>query len=97
MEDTSASAQTPPALPKRTLQYIIVMNTEVPDDESYAAITAEEATDAGTELPIDTTEKKCVMERWFIARGEVSVAELLEFNSHSVTVVVNPTEEVIRD
>lgn len=77
------------------LRYIITLDTDVPETGDYTGVTADEAAQAGVELPIDTDEKKAAMERYFTINQHITVQELVEIAGEftvTVTVVDDPTD-----
>jgi hypothetical protein len=80
---------------KKLLRYTVTMDTDVPADSDYHNLTADEAKLAGTELPIDTDEKKALLETWFLRRGDISWGEIVEIAGKfdfTITVVDDPTD-----
>jgi hypothetical protein len=80
---------------KKLLRYTVIMDTNVPADADYENISPEEAKTARVELPVDTDEKKAIIEAWFLRSGDISVGEIAEIAGKfdfTITVVDDPTD-----
>lgn len=74
------------------LRYTISVEMDVPANDEYDYVTAEDALAAGVKLPVNTPAKKAAIDKLFIENGELSVNDIIG-SGECVTVTIEAVDD----